>query len=183
MQSSGLSEETCETDPGRPGGSRGSASGPRRAPHLPGTGPGSPTGAGQRLGPSRALRERAGSGEGGRGEPQGGGGSREPCPEPAPGGTGLSGQSRRVALRGSSGSPGDGRRQRPSRMDARRSRSLARSGCVSLPRWASAAVHSAPLAGGPLRCGSPAQYSIIRAVITTIYLYRAPHARVSRVVF
>lgn len=131
MQSLNLSGETGETDSGSPGGSSGSASGPRRAPHLLGTRWGSPTGAGQRLGPSRALREGAGSGEGGRGEPRGGGGgSRERCPAPAPGGTGSSSQSLRAALRGSTESPGDCRRQRPSRMEARRTGSLARFGCV-----------------------------------------------------
>lgn len=107
-----------------------------------------------------------GSGEGGRGQPQGGPGSRERCP-------GFSPQSLRVALRGSSDPAGDGR---------------------ALPGWKrggpAAPGESVPAPAGccgcprrPLRCGSPAQHSIIRAVITAIYLYRAPHARVSRVVF
>lgn len=43
--------------------------------------------------------------------------------------------------------------------------------------------HTALLRGGPLHGGFPAQNSIMTFVITTIYLYRAPHAWMSRVVF
>lgn len=129
---------------------------------------------GRKLGSSTALREEAGGCEEGHGEPRGG-------PGPPRVGAGfLHGGLRNapVLLLGLSGllsrttwdrQPGTLR--------------VCRCLCPSRINVGDKLVYTAPLRGGSLHCGSPAQNSIITAVITTIYFYRAPHARVSRVVF
>ena len=134
LQSLRASGETGETDPGSPGGSSGSASGPRCAPHLLGTPRGSRPGAGQRAG---AERSAPGRGRWRRRRPW-----RAPRRRRRPGAVARARPGWEWALpavghgavpHSSSSSPGACRRQRPSRVGARRTGSLGRSGGVGVP--------------------------------------------------
>lgn len=177
FQSFGPSGERVRRSPAVPGEQR-LGLGTWTRPHLRGPA----RGARPERGRASARAEPSGNGQTAAREDVGRRRSREWCPTPASVGWALLAVAQ-SGLERLPGVPGRLPTAAPCPGGSAGTGSLARSGCVSLPPWAGAAGHSAPLPAGPCRCGSPALHSIIRAVITTIYLCRAPHARVSRVVF